>query len=168
MQQPPQLVPHLVSTARPMPILHPMAIFQPILSKLLTPNNLPTPLQAAIVRQLFVRIRMRTNQCPIHSTPFRRRPIPIPFVLGIPHAQADHLLLPQYKRRRRPQMPRAVTLWQCEALPIHNRFPVNSSNRINVQRVQQGEGLRKIQHNEKWSSLQDYLQFPRIDMQCWG
>ena len=107
MQQPPQLVPHLVPTTRPMPTLHPTAIFRPILSKLLIPNNHPTPLQAAIGRQSFVRINMRTNPCPFHSIPFHRPPIPIQSILDIPQVQVDHLLLPQYKLRRRPQMSRA-------------------------------------------------------------
>ena len=96
--------PHLVPTARPMPTLHPMAIFQPILSKVLIPNNHPTPLHVAIVRQSFVRINMRTNQCPFHSTPFHRRPIPIQSILGIPQVTTDHLLQTQYKLRRRSQI----------------------------------------------------------------
>ena len=107
MQQPPQLVPHLVATARPMPILHPMAIFQPSLSKLLTLNNHPMPLQVAIVRQPFVRISMRTNPFPFHSTPFRRPLILIQSIPGIPQVPTDHLLQTQYKLRRRPQMSRA-------------------------------------------------------------
>ena len=107
MQQPPQLVPHLVSTARPMPTLHPMAIFHPILSNSLKLNNYPMPLQVAAVRQLFVRINLGRNQFPFHSTPFHRRPIPIQFILGIHLVQTDHLLQPQYKLWRRPQMSRA-------------------------------------------------------------
>ena len=107
MQQPAQLVPHLVSTARPMPTLHPMAIFQPILSKLLTTNNHPMPLQVAIVRQSFVRINMRTNQFHSHFTPFHRRPITIQSILGILQVPIDHQLQTQYKLRPRRQMSRA-------------------------------------------------------------
>ena len=92
MQQPPQLVPHLVPTARHMPTLHTTAILQPIVSKMLTHNNHPTPLQAAIVRQPFVRINTRTKQFHFHLTPFHRRPIPIQFTLGDPQIQADRLL----------------------------------------------------------------------------
>ena len=92
MQQPPQLVPHLVPTARPIPTLHPMAIFHLILSNLLILYNYRMPLQVAAVRQPFVRINMRTNQFHFHSTPFHRRPIPIQFTLGDPQVQADRLL----------------------------------------------------------------------------
>ena len=107
MQQPPQLDPHPMSTARHMPTLHPMAIFQPILSKLLTPNNHPTPLQVAIVRQLFVRINMRTNLCPFHSIPLHQRPIPIQSIPGDPQVQIDPLIQIQYKLRCRTQMSHA-------------------------------------------------------------
>ena len=106
MQQPPQLVPHPVPTERFMPPLHPMATFHLILSKLLTPNQYPMPLQAAIGRELFVRINMRTNQFPFQSTPFHRRPIPIQFMAGIHLVQTDHLLQFQYKLWLRPHMSR--------------------------------------------------------------
>ena len=95
MQQPPQLVPHPVPTARPMPTLHPMAIFHLILSQLLTPNNHSMPLQAAISRQSFARINMRTNQFPFHSIPFHQRLIPIQSIPGIPQVPTDHLLQTQ-------------------------------------------------------------------------
>ena len=89
MQQPPQWGPHLVPTARPMPTLHPMAIFHPIFSKLPIPNSHQMPLQAALGRQSFVHINMRTNQWASHSTPFHRRSIPIQFIQGDPQVQAD-------------------------------------------------------------------------------
>ena len=84
-----------------------LAIFHLILSKLLIPNNHPMPLQVAIVRQPFIRINMRINQFPFHSTPFHQQPILIQFIIDIHMVRVDHLLQPQSKMWRRPKRSRA-------------------------------------------------------------
>ena len=107
MQQPAQLVLHPVPNVRHMPTLRPMATFHPILSKLLTLKNYPTPLQAAAFRQPSIRINMRIHRFPIHPISFLLWPILIQCTLGIHLVQIDQLLLPQYNMRRRPQRSRA-------------------------------------------------------------
>ena len=106
MLQPPQLVLHPMPTVRPMPTLRPTATFHHTLSKLLTHNNHPMPLQATTVRPSSIRINMRINRFPINSVTFHLRPIPIQFTLGDPPVQAEHLLQHHYNLWRRPQMGR--------------------------------------------------------------
>ena len=93
--QPPQLVLHPVPTVRPIATLRPMVTVHPILSKLLTLNNYPMPLQAGAVRHSSIRINMRTKQFPFYSIRLPRRPILIQSILGDLQVQIDHLLPPQ-------------------------------------------------------------------------
>ena len=89
-------------------------------------------LQVAIVRQPFVRINMRNNQFPFHSTPFHQGPIPIQFIPDIHPVQIGHLRLPQLKLWRRPRMSLVSTLWQCKALPIQTPFQSKINSLIDV------------------------------------
>ena len=167
MLQPPLLVLRHMPIVGPMQILRNRATLHPILSKLLTDNKYSMPLQATD-RTQSIRLNMSPNKFTFHSIPFHLLPIPIPFILGVALVQADHLLLFQCNLWRRPQMRRALSLWQPKVIPIQTPFRRSNNNQIDAQRAHQGEGQGKIQRKDKWSSVNGYLQFQQIDMLCWG
>ena len=102
--------------AGPMPILRPMRTVH--LRPTLPPPNHLTLLWSMSVRHSFIRINMRNNRSPIHSTHSQQPPIPTPFLLGDPHDQADHLLLPQCNLWHRTHMQRVWIRWRFELIAI--------------------------------------------------